>query len=131
LKSISAVDLKPNINFLPVIGMGVLLALVISLAVFMAASVIISYTAVPETIVPYLSFITSILSIFVGALFVSRKISYKGWLNGGLTGIFYVLIVLLLGLFIAGEFPVFTSFLMKVFLGFIFGAVSGIVGMNI
>lgn len=131
MKKMATADLKPNINSLSVIGIGILLSLAISLGVFLAASVIISYTFVPETIVPYLSFITSILSIFVGALFVTKKISHKGWLNGGLTGLFYVLIVLLLGLLIFGEFPVFTAFLMKVFLGFIFGAVSGIIGMNI
>ncbi len=130
MKNIPAADLKPNLNSLPVIGKGVVVALIISLVVFVFSSAIINYTPVSETIVPYLAYITSIISIFVGAFYVIKKLSFKGWLNGGLTGVFYVLILLILGRFVIGEFPVFSSFLIKVFLGFVFGAVSGIIGRN-
>jgi len=105
--------------------------LFLSLLIFALASVIISYTAVPERILPYLSFFTSVISIFVGSLYVSRRIGFQGWLNGGLTGFFYVLVLLLLGLFIAGDLPVLSGFIIKIFLGFVFGAVSGIIGMNL
>ncbi|RQD77501.1 MAG: TIGR04086 family membrane protein [Candidatus Syntrophonatronum acetioxidans] len=131
MKNIPAFKVQPDFKTLPLIGAGVLLALVFSLLVFALASLILSYTAVPERILPYLSFFTSFFSIFAGALYVSRRIGYQGWLNGGLTGFFYVLIVLVLGLFLAGELPLFSSFIIKVFLGFIFGAVSGIIGMNL
>lgn len=131
VKKMPAVDIKSGMNSLPVIGKGVLLALGFSTVVFLLASLVLSFTAISENIVPYLSFLTSIISIFIGSIFVTRKLSYKGWLNGGLTGLFYVLIILVLGLFIAGEFPIFTGFLTKAFLGFAFGAISGIIGMNI
>lgn len=130
MKNIPAADLKPNLNSLPVIGKGVVVALIISLVVFIFSSAIINYTPVSETIVPYLAYVTSIISIFAGAFYVIKKLSFKGLLNGGLTGVFYVLILLILGRFVIGEFPVFSSFLIKVFLGFVFGAVSGIIGRN-
>lgn len=131
VKNMPAVDFKSGISSLPVIGKGVLLALGFSTAVFLLASLVLSFTAISENIIPYLSFITSIISIFIGSFFVTRKLSFKGWLNGGVTGLFYVLIILILGLFIAGEFPILTSFLTKSFLGFAFGAISGIIGMNL
>ncbi len=131
IKDIPAANLKPDLNTLPVIGKGVVVALVISMAVFVFSSVIISYTPVSESVLPYLAYLTSIISIIVGAFYVIKRLSFKGWLNGGLTGLFYVLVLLFLGRFIIGEFPVFSSFLIKAFLGFAFGAVSGIVGRNI
>ncbi len=131
MKKMPAVDFKSGVNSLPVIGRGVLLALGFSTAVFLLASLVLSFTAVSENIVPYISFVTSIISIFIGSFFVTRKLSYKGWLNGGMTGLFYVLIILILGLLIAGEFPAFAGFATKTFLGFAFGAISGIIGMNV
>lgn len=131
MKGVPAVKIQPDLKILPLIGSGVLLGLFLSLLIFTLASVIISYTAVPERILPYLSFFTSVISIFVGSLYVSRRIGFQGWLNGGLTGFFYVLILLLLGLFIAGHLPDLSGFIVKIFLGFVFGAVSGIIGMNL
>lgn len=131
MKGVPAVKIQPDLKILPLIGSGVLLGLSLSLLIFTLTSVIISYTAVPERILPYLSFFTSVISIFVGSLYVSRRIGFQGWLNGGLTGFFYVLVLLLLGLFIAGDLPVLSGFIIKIFLGFVFGAVSGIIGMNL
>lgn len=131
MKGVPAVKIQPDLKILPLIGSGVLWGLFLSLLIFALASVIISYTAVPERILPYLSFFTSVISIFVGSLYVSRRIGFQGWLNGGLTGFFYVLVLILLGLFIAGDLPVLSGFIIKIFLGFVFGAVSGIIGMNL
>lgn len=58
MKNIPAADLKPNLNSLPVIGKGVVVALIISLVVFVFSSAIINYTPVSETIVPYLAYVT-------------------------------------------------------------------------
>ena len=131
MKKISVPELKAGYTSLPVIGVGVAVALTVSLVVFIFSSVFISYTPVPETVVPYLAYITSIISIFTGAFYVTRRLGHKGWLNGGLTGVFYILFLLVLGRFVVGEFPGFSSFLMKIFLGFVFGAVTGIIARNV
>lgn len=131
MKNLSALNFKPNLTYMPAVGMGLVLAVVFSLVIFVLASVLVSYTPVPETALPYITYITSILSIFLGSLFAITRVKYKGWMIGGATGILYVLFVLGLGLVLGGEAPLLTGLLLKLFIGFVFGAVSGIIGMNL
>ncbi len=109
---------------------GLSLALLFSLLLLLAATLIMYFTALSEAFIPYIIFAGSILSILIGSMYVGKRVEEKGWLRGGLTGLLYVLILLFLG-FVFQVIPDLGAGLFtKLFLGFSFGALGGILGIN-
>ncbi len=112
------------------VARGVLLALIISLMLLLLASLVLHWTAVPEKISPYLVFGISLLAILAGSRFTGRRIGYRGWFHGGMVGLLYVLLLLVLSAFLIPDFSFNILVLTKVFLGFAFGAAGGMWGVN-
>jgi putative membrane protein (TIGR04086 family) len=113
-----------------VMAKGVLYAYFLSLVVFLLFSTLIQYTALTETILPYMTYGTTLISIFVGAAYVTKRLETKGWLNGGLTGLMYLAGLVILGLILLPEFGIDVSYISKTFLAFATGAAGGIFGIN-
>lgn len=110
---------------------GALLALLISAIVCVLTSVVLYFTSLTEGLVPYAVYITSILSIIVGAAYAARKANVKGWLHGGLTGLIYVLVLAVFALIFDLGFEVDMNYGMKLLIGFFAGALGGILGLNL
>lgn len=110
---------------------GVLMAYAISLVVFLVTALLLSIANISEVIVPHLTYVTSVLSIIVGAIYTSRIFGQQGWLNGGLCGILYFLGLLILSIVIGVELAGSGVILSRGALAFIFGAVGGVIGINV
>jgi|LSQX01.2.fsa_nt_gb putative membrane protein (TIGR04086 family) len=109
---------------------GILLALVFSLVMLLVISLILYLTALTERAALYLVYGVSIVSILWGAAYATRRIGTRGWLNGGIIGVAYVLLMIGGGLIIVDDMTVGWSLAVKIFLGFVFGAIGGMWGVN-
>ncbi len=98
--------------------------------VFLIFSAVIQYTALTEAILPYLVYATSLVSIFIGAAYVTKRLDAKGWLNGGITGLIYLVGLVVFGMILLPDFGVHVGYITKVFLAFVTGAAGGIFGVN-
>ena len=109
---------------------GTLVSLVVSLLMLLLASLVLHFTAVPEKTSPYLVFLITVTAILSGSYMTGKQTYYRGWLHGGLVGLLYVLLLMLLGRFFLEEFALGLNLFSKLFLGFIFGAAGGMWGVN-
>ncbi|NLM51950.1 MAG: TIGR04086 family membrane protein [Firmicutes bacterium] len=128
-KNTAAAQTRPPVTII-IMAKGVLYAYFLSLAIFLFFSLIIQYTSLTEAILPYTAYATSLIAIFVGAAYVTKKLQVKGWLNGGLTGLIYLAGLLLMGLILLPDFHVDAGYITKALLAFITGAAGGIFGIN-
>ena len=109
---------------------GLLVALGLSLLLLVINAVLIYFSPLSEVFVPYLLFAGTLLSILWGSVYVGKRTEEKGWLRGGLMGLCYVLILFILNLVFRVELQLGLGLLTKLFLGFSFGTLGGILGIN-
>ena len=113
------------------IAKGTLVALIISLVVCLLLAVVLFLAPLSEGAVPYVVYITGIFSIIIGSAYSAKRIQAKGWLNGGLTGLSYLVILLVLTRVFGLELDVNLHLLTKLLLAFVFGSIGGILGLNL
>ena len=128
---------KPRVEELPkasdlyYILRGTVLALVISLLVLLLLSLVLYLTPVPERVVPYAVYITSIFSIIIGSAYAAKRIQSKGWLNGGLTGLTFIITLLILTKVFGLDADINLHLITKLLLAFVVGSIGGILGLNL
>jgi putative membrane protein (TIGR04086 family) len=113
-----------------VMARGILYAYFLSLVVFLLFSALIQFTRLSESILPYIAYATSLIAIFVAAAYVTKRLETKGWLNGGITGLIYLVGLLVIGRILFPDFALHFGYLSKGFLAFATGAAGGIFGIN-
>jgi len=84
-----------------------------------------------EDTIPLLSTIIMIVSIAVGSIYMAIKAEEKGWLNGGIVGVLYFLILLLLNYLFIKPFIFDVYTIGKLFISLVAGVVGGMIGVNI
>ncbi|HHT46477.1 MAG TPA: TIGR04086 family membrane protein [Firmicutes bacterium] len=109
---------------------GLLIALLLSFIFLALNTLLLYFSPLSEAYVPYLIFGGTLLSIFWGSVYVGKRTEEKGWLRGGLTGLFYVLTLMLFCFLFNVSFEPGINILTKLFLGFVFGSLGGILGIN-
>lgn len=114
------------LNILKCVG----LAYVITLVIFLILAIILTYTQFPETMVPSAVIIGTVISILFAGSCVAGKAKTRGWLNGAIAGIVYMLILYIISSLIVG-FRVDNHVIFMLILGTIAGALGGIVGINL
>ena len=75
-------------------------------------------------------FVLNYIAIFIGGLHSAYLAANNGWLNGGLVGLIYILIVIVLGSFwnpITFSISLFT----RALTGFLVSGTGGMIGVNI
>lgn len=107
------------------------LSYILTLILVLIISFLLTYTALKETIIPLLNTIIIIISITIGAIYIAIKIGEKGWLNGGILGILYFLILLLLNFLFVKPFTFDVFSLSKFFMAVFTGIIGGVLGINL
>ncbi|MGI6308360.1 MAG: TIGR04086 family membrane protein [Dethiobacteria bacterium] len=109
---------------------GLLVALGLSFLLLALNALLIHFSPLSEAFVPYLLFAGTLLSILLGSVYVGKQTEEKGWLRGGLMGLCYVLALFILSFVFRVELQLGLGLLTKLFLGFSFGTLGGILGIN-
>ena len=94
-------------------------------------SLLLTFTSIREAKIPMLNTIVMITSIASGGIYVSLKAKEKGWINGGILGISYYMIIILLSLAFVKPFVLDVFTITKLLMAFVTGTISGIIGINI
>ncbi|ABW19260.1 TIGR04086 family membrane protein [Alkaliphilus oremlandii] len=112
-------------------GRGLIRGYTVALILFLLVAVLITYSSVGEHIIPLSTSIIMIIGIVFSAMYCSVKLRSKGWLHGGIVGLIFVLILIIISkAFISGySFDQITLY--KMILGLGAGAIGGMLGVNI
>lgn len=107
------------------------IAYAITLGIFLVLAVALTYTEFPETMVPSVVIVGTLISIMFAGSSVARKARTRGWLNGSIAGLTYMIILYLLSSLTLTGFKLDQYILVMVMLGMVSGAVGGIMGINL
>lgn len=109
---------------------GVLIATLVTLVIFAIFSLVLSYTPLPESAIPYIVFITQGIGSAIAGFIPAKKAGVKGLITGGLSAFLYMLILWLVSSLLSDGFYVNSHVLTMFLLSLIFGALGGITGVN-
>lgn len=123
-------ETKEGIDFFWIIK-GTIAGYFISLICFLLIGAGLYFTHMSEGIIPTIVIIVYLVSIIVAGFYVARNTQSKGWLNGGIAGVFYIVILIILSYFFLPDFNLSLPLIGKLVLGFIIGAIGGIIGVNL
>ncbi|WP_408954474.1 TIGR04086 family membrane protein [Natroniella sp. ANB-PHB2] len=111
----------------------ILRGLIISLIILLASSaflgVIISLTNIASNSVNTILFALNYLALFIGGLVASYSAQNNGWLNGGLVGVVYMAVIILLGS-LWTPITISLGLAARVVIGFVVSALGGVIGIN-
>ncbi|MDP4094699.1 MAG: TIGR04086 family membrane protein [Bacillota bacterium] len=115
---------------LKMIGRGIIISYIITIPLFIIFAFILTYTDFPEKYTPTCVILVSMASITTAGAAATRKLRNKGWLNGSIVGLIYMLIMYLFGSIIFKNFNVTSHVVTMLIIGIIIGAIGGIIGIN-
>ena len=107
------------------------LSFIFTLVLVLIVSLLLAYTPLKESTIPLLNTIIMIISITIGSIYISIKIGEKGWINGGIIGILYFLILVLLNYLFIKPFTLDIYSISKFFISLATGIIGGMIGINI
>lgn len=106
------------------------LALCSTLILLFIVSILLTYTPLKESTMSTINTIIMIISITIGSIYVAIKVEEKGWINGGIIGGLYFIILLLLNYLFIKPFQMDIYTLGKFIVALITGIIGGMIGIN-
>lgn len=110
---------------------GVLLGYIISVVSIIIYGLLVTFTSLSESSMPIVIIVVSTVSIALAAIYVAIKVESRGWLNGALTGLVYMIVLLLLSFLFKSGVTLDRFVLIRMFMGFVIGSLAGIIGINL
>ena len=107
------------------------LAYILTLVLVLIISFLLTYTSLKESNIPLLNTIIMVISISFGGVYIAVKIEENGWLNGGILGILYFLILVFLNYLFVKPFTFDIFSISKFLISLITGIIGGILGINL
>ncbi len=112
-------------------GKAVLFALGFTLVVFFVFALLLTYTNLSESTIPLIGTMTAVLGMMIAGGVFARTKKNRGYLNGGLTGVFYALLLYVLSILISGGSGSSAYVFVLLAIGLFGGAFGGILGINV
>jgi putative membrane protein (TIGR04086 family) len=109
---------------------GIIISYIITIPTFIIFAFILSYTNFPEKYILPAVVITTAISILMAGSSVTRNVSNKGWLNGGVVGFIYMFVLYIASSIVYGNFSIDRYVMTMGIMGALIGAIGGIVGIN-
>lgn len=104
---------------------------VISLLCFIIFAVVINGSNVQESTIPPTVQTIKIISVAIAGLLAAVATDSRGWLKGGVAGLIYILLALIITSMISSEPMLFSAMLNDAFMAFVAGAIGGIIGVTL
>lgn len=95
----------------------------------LALSMLLWLSGIQEEGLPKLTYVLHGISLFIGGMTTGRRAEQRGWYYGGLFGVLYCFIIMLIS-FLAFDAGWSVSALIKLAAAFGVGALGGILGVN-
>ncbi|MBR6504699.1 MAG: TIGR04086 family membrane protein [Clostridia bacterium] len=113
------------------IAKSIIFSVVFTLILLFAYSILLSYSSISETTIPIAIIAISSISILTFSIICMLKIKNNGIINGGIIGLFYMLIIYLLSSIVQTGFGLNLNSIIMIISGVICGMLGGIIGVNI
>jgi putative membrane protein (TIGR04086 family) len=110
---------------------GIVLSYIITIPIFIIFSIILTYVDYPEKLINPVVVVTTIISILAAGIYINRNTKRRGWLNGGIAGCVYMLVLYIIGSIIFSDFSVDRYVLTMFVIGILTGCIGGMLGINI
>lgn len=123
--------LKKDIGSKAYFFKGILLAFIITIVLILIFSLLVMFTSMKENKIPLLNNIAMIVSIAISSIYVAFMIKEKGWIQGGLVGISYYIILLILNLIFIKPIQIDLISGTRFILATITGIIGGMIGINL
>lgn len=120
-----------NIKRLTVIFRNVVFSYIITLVLIVIYSFVLAFTSVPESSISLFTFVSGMISVFIGSSVSLIKIKEKGLINGGIVGLLYILVLYVLSSIFSTGFGINGYALWMILFNVIVGMIGGIIGVNI
>jgi putative membrane protein (TIGR04086 family) len=92
-------------------------------------SFVLTFTNQSEDSLTFFAYLIHALAIFIGSYACGKRINNKGWYHGGILGLVYAVIIILIGFLSMNNGISFQSIL-ALAVAYLVGALGGILGVN-
>ena len=113
------------------VAKSILISYLITIPVFAIFAYILILTDFPQKYISTFVIITTLLSVVIAGWSSTKYIKSKGWLNGGIVGFFYMLVLFLLSSSSYGDFSINIHVITMFIIGTLTGSIGGILGINL
>nr|WP_276515612.1 TIGR04086 family membrane protein [Tissierella carlieri] len=110
---------------------GLVLAYIITCILILFFSILLTYSSLRENKMPLVNTIIMVISVTSGSVYVAKMVKEKGWINGGIIGMAYYLILIMLNFIFLKPLVLDIFSISKLVLACIIGIIGGIIGINI
>ena len=109
---------------------GLLFSFTITLISIFIFSMVLTYSDIPESVIPIVIIVLTCMSILIGTMIGVRKISKHGMVNGGIIGGIYVVFLYLVSSIVSTGFTLNMYTILMMITGIVSGVIGGIIGVN-
>jgi putative membrane protein (TIGR04086 family) len=110
---------------------GIGIAYFITIPLFMVFAFFLTYMDFPEKFLPTAVIITTLISLIVAGWSSTLKVRSRGWLNGGIIGLVYMVILFIASSLVYRDCSINTHVIIMFVIGMITGSIGGILGINL
>jgi len=109
----------------------VMIGYIFSLICFLILALLITFTSLSENVVPLITQIIIIIGLVITGAAAARKARTRGWLYGIITGLLYIVTLLIISWIAIDGFAFDKFAFAKILLGIVVGAIGGMIGINL
>lgn len=120
----------PTVDLLAV-GAGVIATFLLTVLAAAVLAIGVYLTDLTEAHVSGILYYLGLVAVAVGGAVASRRAGSFGWLHGGLSGLAYVLLSIILGAILFPGSQVFMEAAGKLIMGTVSGIIGGVAGINL
>lgn len=110
---------------------GLFISLLFGFVVLILFTIVLSLMGTRPTDVPLTIVMLSYLAVLIGSITTGRHSSNRGWLTGGLTGVLFMILLMLFFAMIPESVLSWPLALIRIACAFPVGAIGGMLGVNI
>jgi putative membrane protein (TIGR04086 family) len=92
-------------------------------------SLLLTLTKQSEDSLPFFVYLIHALSIIIGSYVCGKRTDHKGWYHGGILGLVYAVIIILIG-FLSFDNGISLHTIFLIIVAYLLGALGGILGVN-
>lgn len=120
-----------NLSYFLNLLKGALAGVAVTLICLLLYALLIKLFSIPDSAIPIVTMIIKLGSVFAGVFVTLRKVTSKGFIAGGLTGILYILLCFGIFALFKGNFTSAKTLVVDILTGAAAGILSGMIIMNI
>ena len=109
---------------------GLLASYIVTIPAFLLFALILANLDFPQRLITPVVVVITVISVLTAGAVSTRGVRSKGWLNGSIVGLVYMLILYLFSSIVYKNFAVDRNVLTMTIIGVLSGAIGGIVSIN-